>query len=86
MYVDCQATYWSVRRVCNCGSDVSSQPFFGTGYSGGSVDVNETIIFAHTIANGSTGVMTHFWATAPAGILDDTIISYYGLVSVNIVR
>ena len=76
-YVACQGAYWSVRRVCNCGDDISSELFFGTGYSAASVDVNETTIFAQTIAEGNYGVMTHFWVTAPVGTLDDVIIRYY---------
>jgi hypothetical protein len=47
--------------VCHCGNDISSNPFFGTGLSGGAITIEEVVIFAHKIAPGNTGVMTHFW-------------------------
>eukprot|EP00042_Codosiga_hollandica_P029172 m.158762 g.158762 ORF g.158762 m.158762 type:complete len:435 (-) comp53003_c0_seq2:32-1336(-) len=76
-FVACQAQYWSVRRLCNCGEDISSQPYFGTGLSNGEVTTEEVAIFTHKIASGATGVMTHFWVTTPVGIADETIIRYY---------
>lgn len=77
VYVSCQATYWSVRRVCNCGNDISSSMLFGTGLSGGSITTNETVIFAHTVSAGNYGVMTHYWSTAGPGVLENAIVRYY---------
>ncbi len=36
----CQARFWSVRRLCNCGDDITQMPFFGTGLSAASIDTN----------------------------------------------
>lgn len=42
------------------------------------VTVNETVIFAHSINTTSqVGVMTHFWSTAPPGVLDGVTVRYY---------
>eukprot|EP00730_Choanoeca_flexa_P015451 TRINITY_DN7097_c0_g1_i1.p1 TRINITY_DN7097_c0_g1~~TRINITY_DN7097_c0_g1_i1.p1 ORF type:complete len:442 (+),score=76.10 TRINITY_DN7097_c0_g1_i1:28-1326(+) len=73
----CQAQYWSVRRLCRCGDDNTQSPFFGTGYSAGTMTVNETTRFAHVLADGMSGVMTHFWLTCPPGAEKDLVIRYY---------
>lgn len=86
----CQANYWSVRRLCNCGDDIRSSPFFGTGYSSGELTVNETTRFVHVLDEYSTGAITHIWTTgiirycdpnssliAPKGALVDAVFRVY---------
>lgn len=59
--VNCSGAFPTVQRVCRCVESTSSVGAFGTGLSGGMIYAKETELFAHVVAAGSVGVMTHFW-------------------------
>lgn len=74
----CQASYWSVQRVCACGQDVTRRMTFGTGYSGGHITRNETTMFMHIIDSSlGIGVMNHFWTTCSPECERDAIFRFY---------
>lgn len=75
--VDCDGAYATVQRVCRCTAD-SGKGAFGTGLSSAAILDTEFEIFSYVMPDGdSYGVMTHFWATAGGGVLDDAIFRYY---------
>jgi len=76
----CGASFKSVRRLCYCEDpNLSSKTAaFGTGLSNGVDTAAEQIIFDWILPDGVTnGVMTHFWATAPNGVIEQTVVRYY---------
>jgi len=78
--VMCGATHPDVQRLCRCDdpNDSSKVSAFGTGLSNGVSTLSEQIIFDWILPDGvSHGTMTHFWATAPNGVVEHTIVRYY---------
>eukprot|EP01051_Picozoa_sp_SAG22_P012155 SAG22_NODE_1239_length_5047_cov_3.281326_4_plen_598_part_00 len=78
----------NTRRLCHCGAPNDAQYHFGTGFTGGELMKdqhgarwrwweNETFFFAHRVEAGSTGVMTHMWATVTPECEPDFVMRYY---------
>jgi len=75
--IQCSGHFPTTQRLCNCDAPSYSKRTFGTGYSGGTIDLEEKWIFEHFVAPGDIGVLTHFWTTYGTSVDDGVIIRYY---------
>lgn len=77
--VICGGRNATTRRVCRCDAPrVAATATFGTSLSSGTVEEEETTVFAHVLAAGQAhAAMTHFWTTYPSKDDPGVLVCYY---------